>query len=169
MPSVHALPLPPTALLATYDGSGAYTDCYGADVERPVALAEYVETFYTGRLFKLERFVLRVSLSRPSTDAEAAALAAGTRRDFAAWHVEARTADQLLMCDLAGRTRSWFGVMPAETAGRTRLFFGSAVVPVVDRADGTSRMSATFKLLLGFHRVYSRALLGAAHARLTRV
>jgi hypothetical protein len=33
-------------------------------------------------------------------------------------------------------------------------------------ADGRPRMGAVFRLLLGFHKLYSRALLGAASRRL---
>ena len=55
----------------------------------------------------------------------------------------------------------------AETKG-TRLYFGSAVVPVMNAATGKSEMGFVFKALLGFHKLYSRALLSAAAARLAR-
>jgi hypothetical protein len=168
VPSVREFPLPDDALLARYAARGAFTDCYVADVAGSVSLPSYVEAFYTGRLFKLERGLLGVFVSAPSTDEEAGALAAGRRDRFAAWTVEARTDDQLLMCDLAGRTRSWFRVSRSDDPGTTRLYFGSAVVPQVDRASGRARMSLTFRLLLGFHAVYSRALLSAAAARVGR-
>jgi hypothetical protein len=167
MPSVNPCALPDDALLARYTRSGAYTDCYAADITQPVSHARFVEAFYTGRLFKLERLLLAWFVRRPSTDAEATALAAGDRDTFAAWHVEARATDQLLLCDLAGRTRSW--LMVAPQGGGTRLYFGSAVVPVVDAASGRRRMGVAFAALLGFHRLYSRALLGAARARLARL
>jgi hypothetical protein len=61
-------------------------------------------------------------------------------------------------------------VAPAGPGGSafTRLYFGSAVVPVVDETSGQARMGLAFKALLGFHRLYSRALLSAAHSRLAR-
>jgi hypothetical protein len=163
MPPVRACALPDDALLARYAGTGAYTDCYATDLARPVAQADYVEAFYVGRLFRLERWLLARFLHRPSTDAEAKALATGARDTFAAWHVEDRRADQLLLCDLAGRTRSWLMVAP-HGAG-TRLYFGSAVVP---RAGRTGGLGFAFHALAGFHTLYSRALLSAARSRLAR-
>ena len=50
----------------------------------------------------------------------------------------------------------------------TRLFFGSAVVPIVDRHSGQASMGFAFRVLLGFHKLYSRVLLRAAVARLKR-
>ena len=52
-------------------------------------------------------------------------------------------------------------------AAGTRLYFGSAVVPVVSRQSAKAEMGFAFRALLGFHKLYSRALLGAASARLT--
>jgi hypothetical protein len=84
--------------------------------------------------------------------------------------VEDRAANQLLMCDLAGRTRSWLMVAPLQAGGAssTRLYFGSAVVPVRDMASGQPRMGLLFKALLGFHKLYSRILLQAARSRLAQ-
>lgn len=130
--------------------------------------AEFVETFYTGRLFKLERWLLRVFLSRPSTDLQAQQLALGEVNEFAAWRVEARATDQLLMSDIGGRTRSWLMVAPSDVPGHTRLYFGSAVVPAVNPVTGKSSLGFGFTALLGFHKLYSRALLSAAAARLAR-
>jgi hypothetical protein len=154
-------------LLARYAGEGGYADCYTAVLERPVTHAEFVEAFYTGSVFKMERLLLRLFLSKPSTDAQAKQLAAGEVDTFSAWHVEGRAPNQLLLCDLHGRTRSWLMVAPAAQGSSTQLYFGSAVVPVEDRA-GKRRMGVIFAALLGFHRLYSRILLGAACARLTR-
>lgn len=165
---IRPCPLPPNALLAKYTHGGGYTDCYTTLVARPVSHADYVEAFYTGALFKLERLLLARFASRPSTDAQAGELACGGRESFAAWRVEARSADQLLMCDYTGRTRSWLMVAPdgADGAAATRLYFGSAVVPVVDKSTGQPAMGFMFKALLGFHKLYSRALLSAARSRL---
>lgn len=168
MSGVHPCPLPPGALLARYSAAtGAYADCYRADVARSVTQAHFVETFYTGGLFRVERLLLRLFLSRPSTDGEVRQLAAGEIPVFAAWRVEDRAPDQLLLCDITGRTRSWLMAAPSATGG-TRLYFGSAVVPVRDLATGRPRMGAMFTLLLGFHRLYSRLLLGSARARCAR-
>ena len=169
-PTVRTCPLPPGALLARYAESGAYTDCYSTELARNVSHAEYVEAFYTGGLFRIERHLLRLFLSRPSTDAQARELATGEADHFAAWRVEGRAPDQLLMCDIGGRTRSWLMVASATagSAPATRLYFGSAVVPVATGPSGKRGMGVLFRSLLGFHKLYSRALLAAARSRLAR-
>ena len=104
MSAIQACALPEQALLAKYTRDDAYTDCYTTEVARPVSHAEYVEAFYTGAVFKLERLLLAWFVFRPSTDAQARELASGRLNTFAAWQVEARSTNQLLMCDLSGRT-----------------------------------------------------------------
>jgi hypothetical protein len=153
-------PLPPGALLAKYVREGAYTDCYVTDIAGAVSHAQYVEAFYTTAVFKLERLILKWAVSKPSTDGEARQLAAGTRDAFAAWRVEGRAGNQLLLCDLSDRTRSWLMVVPE--GGRTQLYFGSAVVPGRRRKS----LGFGFRALLGFHKLYSAVLLYAAKSRL---
>lgn len=70
------------------------------------------------------------------------------------------------MCDFQNRTRSWFQVEPAPGGG-TRLRFGSAIVPE-RRADGRKQVGGQFRALLGFHRLYSIALLRAAATRVVQ-
>ncbi len=164
---MQACDLPQHALLGKYALNGAYADCYATDIARPVTHAEYVEAFYTGAVFKLERLLLAWFISRPSTDAQARELANGARNDFAAWTVEGRAPDQLLMCDYRGSTRSWLMVAPID-ASSTRLYFGSAVVPRRNKATGETKVGFVFKALLGFHKLYSRVLLHAARSRLER-
>ena len=168
MRHIETQPLLTQALLTKYANSGAYTDCFVTEIARTVSHAEFVEAFYTVGLFKVERFLLHVFISRPSTDLHARQLAAGELNEFAAWRVEARAVDQLLLCAIDGRTRSWLMVSAAEVPGRTRLYFGSAVVPAVNASTGKSSMGFVFKALLGFHQFYSRALLRSAAARLAR-
>jgi hypothetical protein len=170
MPSIRQCELPRAALLRKYQYEGAYADCYVTEVARHVSHAEYVEAFYTTALFKVERLLLSWLVAKPSTNAQAGQLAAGSLDSFAAWRVEARSADQLLMSDFKGRTRSWLMVATAErnVTGGTRLFFGSAVVPVANAESGTRTLGPAFRLLLGFHKAYSRALLRAAMSRLAR-
>jgi len=95
-------------------------------------------------------------------------LVAGSIDAFAAWRVEARTENQLLMSDFSRRTRSWLMVVPAANASctRTRLYFGSAVVPVKNSRTGRLTLGLGFRALLGFHRLYSVVLLYAAKSRL---
>jgi len=162
--SIQRTELPPDALLARYRERGAYTDCFIATLPQPLSLAAYVDAFYTTPLFRLERLILALAARRPSTDLEARQLAIGQRDSFAAWRVEARSADQILLCDMAGRTRSWLMVAP-EPGGGTRLHFGSAVLPV-SAGDGAPRMGLAFRALLGFHKLYARTLLWSAWRRL---
>ena len=166
MTSIDTCALPRESLLQRLANEGAYTDCYTAEVAHSVSHAQFIETFYTGGLFKLERSLLSLFLSKPSTDAQARQLAVGELCKFTAWRVEDRTANELLMCAVGGRTRSWLMVSagPEQT---TRLYFGSAVVPVANKTTGKPSMGFVFKALLGFHKLYSRLLLGSARARLS--
>jgi hypothetical protein len=143
--------LPAASLLQKYVQSGAYTDCYSTKISTEVSLSDFVTAFYTTWLFKLERFILRVLVSKPSTDEEVSLLVSGNSDKFAAWYVEDRAEGQLLMCDFRDQTRSWFMVAPG------RIYFGSAVIPA---------QKSSYRLLLSFHRLYSRALLAAAKSRL---
>lgn len=168
--SIQTCGLPPGALLGRYHGGGAYTDCYVTTIARQVTHAEFVAAFYTTWAFKLERQILARLVSRPSTDEQATALAAGSLDEFSAWSVEGRSTNQLLLCDFQGRTRSWLMVARIEgnDAPGTRLYFGSAVVAVIDKASGQATLGLTFRALLGFHKLYSRMLLRAANSRLRR-
>lgn len=171
MPTISPCDLPEGALLHSYRGQGAYADCYVTDVAWPVSQSEYVEAFYTTAVFKMERLLLRWLASRPSTDLQARQLARGELRSFAAWSVEEQTPDQLLLCDFAGRTRSWLMAVPLgndDPSAGTRLYFGSAVVPVVSARSGQATLGLAFRSLLGFHKLYSRILLHAASSRLAR-
>jgi hypothetical protein len=163
---VRAGTLPEDALLRVYTRAGDYTDCYLTDVARSVTLAEYVEEFYRTPLFRLERWILTWLAKKPSTDAEARDLAQGRRETFAAWRVESRATDQLLLCDFRGSTRSW--LMVSARGEGTLLHFGSAVVRARRAASGDKRLSVAFWLLLGFHQAYSRALLSSARRALER-
>lgn len=167
--TVVSCELPPLALLRRYGADGGYTDCYRADIARPVTQAEYVEAFYTTAVFKAERLILRL-LRRPSTDKEARELADGQRTRFAAWSVEDRSDDQLLLCDFLGGTRSWLMSESLSIDGRsiTRLYFGSAVVPRRRGPGGRPAIGLEFRALMGFHRLYSVILLRAALRRLQR-
>jgi hypothetical protein len=164
MSSIRTCALPHGALLGRYLGGGGYTDCYVTDVPGRVSHAEYVEAFYTSAVFKLERLILAWLASLPSTDAQARGLAAGTLNSFAAWRVEERNTEELLLRPLGGRTRSW--LMCTATENGTRLYFGSAVVPVVDAKSGKAGLGRVYRLLLGFHKLYSRVLLRAAAGKL---
>lgn len=165
---IRAITVPPDSLLGRHRAAGAYADCYVTELPLEISHAQFVEAFYTTPLFRLERLLLRVLLSRPASDADARQMAEGQRDAFAAWTVESRAENQIVLA--AGRTRSWLMVDPGPPGApaRTRLLFGSAVLPRRDRQGRPGRMGIAFALLLGFHRGYSRALLRSARARLVR-
>lgn len=160
--------LPSESLLQTYRANGAYTDCFSTEIRNEVSHEEFLHAFYTTWAFKLERAILKWVVDKPSTDEEVAQLAAGEASVFAAWVVEQRATDQILLCDFSKRTRSWFMVerVAGEHGRSTRLYFGSAIVPVQDRKTGRARLGFVFTSLLGFHKLYSRVLLRSARARL---
>lgn len=159
-------PLPRDSLLARLAKErGAFADGYTLRLPRAVTLAEFVEAFYTTRLFKVERALIALLLRKPSSDAMARAVARGEGERLAVWTVEAREGDELLMHEDSGATRSWFKVEMAAD-GATTLWFGSAVVPRRRGPGGEPRFGGVFHALLGFHRLYSRALLAAAARRL---
>ena len=162
---VQACTLPAQALLMENSGGSGYTDCFVVETDARISLARFVEAFYTSGLFRLERLVLTLA-ARPSNDLQAVELAAGRGSAFAAWEVESRAVDQLLMHDVTGRTRSWFMVAPAE--GGTRLYFGSAITAPRHSTTGSAMVGPVFRALVGAHVLYSRALLSAARERLQR-
>lgn len=151
---------------ARYASQGAYLDCYATEIAHAVTHAQFVEAFYTTWLFKLERWILAWSVKKPSSDEEARDLANARRTAFAAWTEEARGENQLLMCDFLGHTRSWLMVSPRDAG--TRLYFGSVVTSRRNERTGRAELGRTYRLLLGFHKLYSRALLAAARSKLRR-
>jgi len=156
-------------LLCAYRNEGAFTDCYVTEIARTVSQAEYVQAFYTTTLFKVERTILKWAVSKPSTDEDASLLAEAKVDTFAAWFVEARRDDQLLLSDYRGRTRSWLmsELLIGSNRESTRLYFGSAVIPMHGDDAGAPRMGTIFRLLIRFHKMYSQALLSAARSRLS--
>ncbi len=175
--SIKLCPIPEGALLNQYrnrsptEDAEVYTDCFSVDIDGALVLSEFVFSFYTTPVFKLERAILKHLAAKPSSDYEAKQLSDGSIDAFAAWTVEERTEEQLLMCDYLGRTRSWFMVSPKVTTGRpkTLLYFGSAVVPIENRKTGKLEIGSRFSLLLGFHKLYSKILLHSAKLRLEKM
>ena len=164
MYSIRSCPLPDNALLVRYLKAGGYTDCYMTEISGQISHAQYVYAFYTSFVFKLERFILKWTVSKPSTDVQAGQLAEGSTDKFAAWTVESRTDNQLLMSDFLGRTKSWLMVMHLDK--RTRLYFGSAIVPKTNTRIGRSTIGFGLKVLVWFHKIYSVVLLWATKSRL---
>ena len=168
LPSVCRCDVPADAALSAYARRGAYTDCYAVVLPRVITQAEYVEAFYTTAVFKVERWLIARFLSRPSTDTQARQLAQGALSTFSAWSVEQQQPNQLVLA--VGGTRSWLMASADHESSppSTKLYFGSAVMPRRGGGTGHAAMGWRFRALLGFHKLYSRVLLGAAGRRLCR-
>ena len=166
--SVESRALPDNAFLHDYTRRGAYTDCYRTEIRGEISHPGYVTAFYTTPLFKLERLILAWAFSKPSTDAEAERLAHAQDDSFAAWIVERRADNQLLLSDFKGRTRSWLMVEPAGAGSdcSTLLYFGSAVLPLEKSTSAEPAFGRGFSLLIRLHRFYSVLLLCSARFRL---
>ena len=167
MLAIERCSVPPNTLLHNCVTNGAYVDCYSTEINGQVSFPDFIFAFYTTLLFKLERLVLKLTAAKPSTDDQARQLADGTTKTFAAWHVENRRDNEILMCDFLGRTRSWLMMIPVNTGNSTgtRLCFGSAVVPVRRSKMGKPSIGFGFQALLGFHIIYSMLLLYSAKSR----
>jgi len=162
--TITASSLPTGALLSSYHKNGTHTDCYTTEISSTVTQSQYILAFYTSTIFNIERSILKWTVAKPSTDLQAQQLADGVIDTFAAWSVEERSENQLLLADFSGRTKSWLMTVPL-TAGedhRTRLYFGSAVVPVLNARTGKSSLGFGYSALLGFHKTYSKLLLNGA-------
>jgi hypothetical protein len=133
------------------------------DIEPGASFEEYLFAFYASRMFRPERFLLGL-LGMKSTTHDIRRLAEGNTQNFAAWTVEARTGDQLVLCDYRKVTRSW--LMTEATDRGSRLYFGSAVVHSGQGGAKLVLSKMMFASLLWFHKLYSRALLRSAAARL---
>lgn len=155
MTEIREAQLPETALLQSYAAQpGCYTDAYTCSIPIELSLWDYVEAFYSTRLFKAEKILLRLAIREDETNWDPTTLRKWGRH-FAAWMVEEQTDNELLMCDVSETTRSWFRV--DKTPNSTELYFGSAIVP----KDGANKPPVVARALIMPHKVYSKALLRA--------
>lgn len=157
---------PKGSLLAERAAELGYTDAWTTTLDDPLSLPDFIVAFWTTPVFRAERLVLAL-IGWPSSAGDARAVADGTSNRFAAWRVEARRDDEILLFDATGRTCSWFRVEPLGTTG-TRLWFGSGVTRSARPQGSTPSIGPTFRALLGAHRVYSRVLLAQARWRAAR-
>jgi hypothetical protein len=155
--------VPTGTMLDQCRSANAYVDCYSIESKASVHLAEYIEAFYTSPVFKLERSILAVAAGKPASDQDARALAKDETRQFSIWKVESRHLSEILLS--TGRTRSWLMVGPSLKPSHpgSNLLFGSAVFPGPSPNSG---IGLPFQALLGFHKLYSKALLASAASRL---
>lgn len=148
--------LPPDSLLAAFNrDKGGFSDCFCLRISGVVSLPDYMRAFYTTRLFRAERTLLRLA-KLGGSDEQLNRLLSGDGAEFAAWTLWRRTETQALMRQVNGPTASWFAAEPDGDA--TVLCFGSAVIPT--RPDGS--FGRLFHWVTPLHTLYSRALLRAA-------
>lgn len=168
MSRITAPPLPDDSLLARHRGPECYRDAFRVEVPGDVSLAELITVFFGSGAFLPERTALRL-IGRGAGRAEIAELADGRAKRFAAWELEAREENELLMHDFLDKTCCWLAVspggeapdlaggLPRPGAGRTYLWFGTGVRdfegPIISR-------------LREAHRWYARWLLAGAARRL---
>lgn len=165
MISVTQSPLPQGALIQRYSDAGDFVDCFTCRVPAAVSLQRYIQAFYSSGVFWAERQGLKLMNFHPGNSAQVTSLAAGETDVFSAWTVEARTDSQLLLCDVNAQTRSWLMAALADDQ-TTQLYFGSVIVKQPGSAENP-KMPLGFRLVMGFHEVYSKALLKAAARTLT--
>ncbi len=161
MTYVRKADIPAAALVNSYSGKPeTRVDSYEIDVPNRVSLEAFIGSFYRGRLFRIERWIIQTLTGHASSDAQIEALLCGKAEKFSAWTLEVRRRDQMIMCDYQSRTCSWFMVEPRN--GGTCLRFGSVIKPT-DYAGRSEWLSKpVIVLLLPLHGLYSRLLLSQA-------
>jgi len=159
--------LPSDSLLIRYRESKDFTDCYQISINQKINLHEYVNAFYTSWLFKLERFIIKWLVNKPSTDQDVELLARSETSEFSAWSVEERTENQLLLCDYQGQTRSWLSVVNQDNES-SQIYFGTAVVYRKDKKGRTIEFNQVFKFISLFHHFYAKALIRCAAKKLNK-
>ena len=161
MAQVIATNLPKSAFLNAYEErAGVYTDCFQTQLPKGITLERYINAFFNTWLFRIERAILSFAAKKPASDADIARLADGTSNTMAAWQVERRDADQILLEVPQTPIRTW--LMRGDDGDATQLYFGSAILPEAVDRKGNPKMPFLFKALLGFHKLYARALLYSA-------
>jgi hypothetical protein len=167
MLSIEKCEVIPNTLVASFLEKG-YADSYRTEVDGHISMKDYVYKFYTSPLFKLERFILTWSVRKPSTDMQAKEISEGNTNKFAAWTLEDRRENELLMRDMADRTRSWFMVnhLGTKENPKTQLYFGTGISPSPKRNTEKSSIGFFFTALLPFHKAYSVLLLYFAKRQL---
>jgi hypothetical protein len=161
MVQVIATTLPKSACLNDYEHhAGVYTDCFQTELPKGGTLESYINAFFNTWLFRIERMILNTAAKKLVSDEDIARLAQGTSNTMSAWQVERRDADQILLEVPQTPIRTW--LMRSGEGEKTQLYFGSAILPdAVDR-NGNAKMPFLFHALLGFHKLYARALLFSA-------
>ncbi|MEL6648775.1 MAG: hypothetical protein AAFQ05_13995 [Pseudomonadota bacterium] len=167
MARVVAALLPQDSLLhACATRPGSYTDCFEAAVPTDGtpdrAFERFVFLFFDSWLFRVERMILRFAGKAPKAGTDPIALARGEVAHFAAWTVDARRAQELLMSVHHTPIRTWLSV--AKDGDQMRLRFGTALLA----QETSGRVHWGFRATIRAHRLYAKLLLKAAAADWTR-
>ena len=124
---------------------GNYTDCFTMDIHKTVTLREFILVFFNSPVFRLERLLLGLFASRPSVKEDVINLADGASDTMAAWKVESRNKNQLLLAVDGGPIRTWLMVeQHPNKPGVSRLYFGSAVLAVERRPNAEPKIDKMF-------------------------
>lgn len=160
MRSVSTGEIPENGALMSYAlRPGCYTDCYFVDVPGQVVLSDFISTFFNTPLFRVERFILAVVASQPTTIEDVKNISEGKSDRFAVWKVESRDDFQLMMSVGDGPIRSWWMVSPGLNNNEySRIYFGSAVLSTTVDSAGAPKIGAFFRIFLGFHKAYAYSL-----------
>jgi len=168
--TVSQCPLPHDTLLHRYEnGPGHHTDCFETEVAQGVSLPDYIEAFFNSPILRIERKLLGLAMLKSNYD-DVVLLAQGRSDHIAGWQTEDRADQEILLTVMGGGVRTWLKVIPEED--HSRLLFGSAVVPPDDAPvdeTGAPKMAWWVQGLMGFHRLYSHIVLGAAKWQLKRM
>ena len=158
MSNITATALPEPAFLNVYEADPhTHTDCFQTSIAKNVPLEDFINAFFNSWLFRIERLILKLTVKKPSTDDDIAKLANGTSDSMAAWRTEQRDVDQILLQVPDTPIRTW--LMRQSDGDQTRLYFGSTILPARTDKDGKPAMGHMFIVLMGFHKLYARALL----------
>lgn len=158
MSQITATALPETAFLARYEAQpDTHTDCFQVTLPKHIPLEDFINAFFNSLLFRIERLILKLTVKKPSTDEDIAKLANGTSDTMAAWQLEQRDENQILLEVPQTPIRTW--LMRRTDGDHTHLYFGSAILPSRKDRHGKPAMGHLFFVLTWFHILYARALL----------
>lgn len=164
MITVKRIGVPEGSFLKAYEGrEGCETDCFQADVPGHPDIDRFVHIFFDTWVFRIERRLLALLGEDYATSEDVAALAGRSSDTLAAWTVQDRSADEIILAFKRPRGRTWLQATQLDgSLGSTRLRFGSALLPNIDSEGQTASISWGLKIGLPLHRLYARLLLAAA-------
>jgi len=165
--SIQATEIPCSALLHGHVERGEYADAFYTDISDSVNLSAYIRAFYSSRVMRAERFILKF-IGKPSSADQVEMLATGEISEFAAWSVAERLENEILLPDFHDHTCSWLMVSYPST-GKTRLHFGTGVHRMRQQGEGAASLNMFFRATNGLHLLYSKVLLRSARNQLEKL